>query len=126
MKNRVVGNDFHPEDGTVDFISEDGSRFTMPIDVLIALGPHARRVRNAQENKGGSPAPGWRTAKPLPVEAMQLGTMPSEKGPQIVLMLDPGTDVETLLAFPISHARELASELIRLADEAGSAAQSRN
>jgi hypothetical protein len=98
----------------------------MPIDALGPLAAHARRVVAGEQARKGqtSVVRDWRYAHPLKADTFALETMPNDAGDQVILSIDPKSDVETSYAMDRATARALGRRLIEVAEEASPPASS--
>ena len=92
----------------------------IPIDALPPLGAHARRViAGVQARMGKSKVVhDWRYAHPLKEEGFAVETMRNDEGDNIVLVIDPKTDVETTYSMTALTALALGRSLIEAAEGA--------
>ncbi len=115
--SRITKDNWRAAEGVVDLIGEDGATVTVPIAALDGLSKHALRVMSAHENgQKESYGGGWRRMATLPVSSAQLGTMPTQEGPRVVLTLDPQTDVAITFRLTAEMARDVARGLMQSAD----------
>lgn len=113
---KVASSEWKPKAGIVDLIGEDGSRISLPIDSLSVLIGHARRVMSGFGVSKHLPVGGFRPVLPLAVAEIQVSSTPGPEGPRIVLVLDPGTDLETHLSLELQPARAVAAEILAIAE----------
>jgi len=90
----------------------------MPIDALAPLAAHARRViAGVQARKGQtSVVRDWRYANPLKEDTFALEMMRNDTGDQVILSIDPKSDVETSYAMDRATALALGRRLVEMAE----------
>jgi hypothetical protein len=117
---KIAKSEWKAADGLLIIYGEGcDTGIAIPIAGLAHLAALGRRVTSAgQADKDRKSATsGWRQVHPSRADSFRVDTMITEEGEQVILFVDPNTDVEIPLSIRPDDARDVGQALI---DAAGS------